>query len=72
MLRKNIEIVNQAIFLKECVFMGIYHEEEGNFLILRGDYIIREEDTVFLVSKPEYTKKGADVLTTVKSIGYQK
>ena len=52
--------------------MGIYHEEEGNFLILRGDYIIREEDTVFLVSKPEYTKKGADVLTTVKSIGYQK
>jgi trk system potassium uptake protein TrkA len=69
--KKIMEIVNQAIFPKECVFMGIYHEEDGNFLIPRGDYTIQEEDTVFLVSKPQYIKQAADVLTTVKSIGYQ-
>ncbi len=56
------EITSKPDFPKECVFMGIYHEEEGNFLIPRGDYAIRENDTVFLISKPQYIKWATDLL----------
>lgn len=69
---KIMEIASQPIFPRECVFMGIYHEEDGNFLIPRGDYVIQEDDTVFLISKPQYIKQATDVLTNVKSIGYQR
>ncbi len=60
--RKIMEITGQPDFPKECVFMGIYREEEENFLIPRGDYTIQGEDTVFLISKPQYIKWAADLL----------
>jgi trk system potassium uptake protein TrkA len=63
---KIMDITSLPTFPKECVFMGIYHEEDGNFLIPRGDYAIQEGDTVFLISKPEYIKKATDVLTRIK------
>ena len=60
------EITGRPDFPKECVFMGIYCGESGNFHIPRGDYVIREEDTVFLVSKPQYINLAAGILTKVK------
>jgi trk system potassium uptake protein TrkA len=60
--KKIVEITGQPDFPKECVFMGIYREDEGNFLIPRGNYAIQEDDTVFLISKPEYIKWATDLL----------
>ncbi|MBU7019039.1 MAG: TrkA family potassium uptake protein [Theionarchaea archaeon] len=59
------DITGLPIFPRECVFMGIYHEDDGSFLIPRGDYAIREEDTIFLISKPHYIEQATDVLTKV-------
>jgi trk system potassium uptake protein TrkA len=59
---KIVDITRQPDFPKECVFMGIYREDEGNFLIPRGDFTIRGEDTVFLISKPEYITWATDLL----------
>jgi len=63
---KIMEIAGRADFPKECVFMGIYREEDGTFAIPRGDYVIQEENTVFLVSKPQYIKQATDILTKPK------
>lgn len=60
--RKIMEITVQPEFPRECVFMGIYREEDGTFLIPRGDYAIREEDTIFLISKPEFIGNAANLL----------
>jgi trk system potassium uptake protein TrkA len=60
--RKIMEITGQPEFPRECVFMGIYREEDGTFLIPRGDYVIREEDTIFLISKPEFIGNAAGLL----------
>lgn len=62
---KIMEITGLPIFPKECVFMGIYHEDDGSFLIPRGDYAIKEDDTIFLISKPHYIEQATDVLTKV-------
>lgn len=59
---KIMDITGQPDFPKECVFMGIYREDEGNFLIPRGDYTIQGGDTVFLISKPEYISWATDLL----------
>jgi trk system potassium uptake protein TrkA len=59
------EITDEPKFPKECVFMGIYCEEDGNFLIPRGDYTIREGYTVFLISKPKDIKQATDIITRV-------
>jgi trk system potassium uptake protein TrkA len=64
--RRIMEIAGQPEFPRECVFMGIYREEDGTFLIPRGDYVIREEDTIFLISKPEFIGNAADLLTKRK------
>lgn len=62
---KIMEIANRPKFPKECVFMGVYCEKDDNFLIPRGNYTIREGDTVFLISKPQYIKEATDFLTKV-------
>lgn len=62
---KIMEITSQPKFPKECVFMGVYCEDDGSFLIPRGDYIIHEGNTVFLISKPQFIKEAIDMLTKV-------
>ncbi|MDH3963155.1 MAG: TrkA family potassium uptake protein, partial [Deltaproteobacteria bacterium] len=44
------EITEQRGFPKECVFVGIYHEDSDIFCIPRGDHDLKEWDTIFLVS----------------------
>lgn len=56
------EITQAKYFPKECVFMGIYRESEGDFMIPRGNHVLREGDIVFLVSKSQYIKKATDFL----------
>ncbi|KYK37006.1 MAG: TrkA family potassium uptake protein [Theionarchaea archaeon] len=60
------EITGESKFPQECVFMGIYREEEENFLIPRGDYALKENDTVFLISKPQYIHEATNILIKVK------
>ncbi|MDH3851277.1 MAG: TrkA family potassium uptake protein, partial [Deltaproteobacteria bacterium] len=42
------EITEQRGFPKECVFVGIYHEDSDIFCIPRGDHDLKEWDTIFL------------------------
>jgi Trk K+ transport system NAD-binding subunit len=58
-------ITEQRGFPKECVFVGIYHQDSDTFCIPRGDHDLREWDTVFLVSNRQYIKPATDFLTTV-------
>ncbi|MGM0508552.1 MAG: potassium channel family protein [Fusobacteriota bacterium] len=57
------DIASSSKFPKQCVFMGIYKETEDDFFIPRGEHIIDENDTVFLISKPLFIKKATDFLT---------
>lgn len=57
------DITRQKKFPQECVFTGVYREEEGEFIFPRGDYIIRGGDTVSLVSTSRYIKPATDFLT---------
>ena len=59
------DITSQPKFPKECVFMGIYCEDDDSFLIPRGDYVIYEGNTVFLISRPQFIKDAIDILTKV-------
>ena len=57
------EITEQKGFPKECVFVGIYHEDSDIFCIPRGDHDLKEWDTIFLVSNSQYIKPATDFLT---------
>ena len=57
------EITEQRDFPKECVFVGIYHEDSDIFCIPRGDHDLKEWDTVFLVSNSQYIKPATEFLT---------
>ena len=59
------EITEQAGFPKECVFVGIYHEDSDIFCIPRGDHDLKERDTVFLISNRQYIKPATDFLTGI-------
>jgi len=57
------EITEQKGFPKECVFVGIYHEDSDIFCIPRGDHDLKEWDKIFLVSNSQYIKPATDFLT---------
>lgn len=60
------EITAKRKFPKECGFVGIYKEEKGDFLIPRGNHVVEEDDTIFLVTKSQFIKQATDLLTRVK------
>ena len=60
------EIAQHKDFPTECVFMGIYDESDDTFLIPRGDYVLQEDHTVFLVSKSQFIKQATDFLRRTK------
>jgi Trk K+ transport system NAD-binding subunit len=61
---KKIKDIDQnKHFPQECVFIGLYREKEDNFLIPRGNNVIHENDTVFLLSNTEFIKQASDFLT---------
>lgn len=57
------DITEKRRFPKEVVFVGIYREDKGDFMIPRGSNVIEEGDTVFLISKSQYIKQATDFLT---------
>lgn len=57
------EIARHQKFPKECVFVGMYNEDEDDFIIPRGEHIIQESETVCLVSNSQHIKQVADFLT---------
>jgi trk system potassium uptake protein TrkA len=60
------EVGKNKDFPKECVFMGIYKEDEGDFSIPRGNHIFEAGDTVYLISKSQYIKEATDFLRRTK------
>jgi trk system potassium uptake protein TrkA len=60
------EIGQHRDFPTECVFLGIYRENEDEFFIPRGNHTILAKDNVFLVSKSQYIKAATDFLTNTK------
>jgi trk system potassium uptake protein TrkA len=58
------DIAEKRRFPKEVVFVGIYREENGDFLIPRGSNVMEEGDMVFLISKSQYIKQATDFLTS--------
>ncbi|MBS3741467.1 MAG: TrkA family potassium uptake protein [Candidatus Cloacimonetes bacterium] len=62
------EITSRKKFPVECNFMGIYkkEQEKADFYFPRGNYIIRKNDTVFLVTNSQFIKQASDFLTKKK------
>lgn len=60
------EITDKRRFPKDVVFVGIYREDGGDFLIPRGSNTIEEGDTVFLISKSQHMKQATDFLTKTR------
>lgn len=56
------EIARQDKFPDECVFMGVYNDKDDEFAITRGAHVLKEGDTVFLLSKSQFIKDAADFL----------
>jgi len=63
---KITEIAQKRNFPKECLFIGIYREEGGEFLIPRGSSTLQEGDTVFLLTKGQFIKRATDFLARTK------
>jgi trk system potassium uptake protein TrkA len=57
------EIAEDRRFPDECVFIGIYRDDTGDFQIPRGNHKIRDGDHLFLSSKSQFIKQATDVLT---------
>jgi trk system potassium uptake protein TrkA len=60
------EITQHKKFPGDCVFMGIYREEQDEFFIPRGEHEVKADDTVFLIAKKEYIDTVVDLLTQEK------
>ncbi len=60
------EIAQKKNFPKDCLLIGIYKEDKGEFLIPRGHHVIEEDDTVFLLSNSQFIKKATDFLTRMR------
>ncbi len=60
------EITEKRKFPRDVVFVGIYREEAGDFLIPRGSNTLEEDDTVFVISKSQDIKRATDFLTKTR------
>ena len=63
---KVAELAQQTKFPKECVFVGMYNEDEDDFIIPRGEHVFQEGETVCLVSNSQHIKQVTDFLTKAK------
>jgi trk system potassium uptake protein TrkA len=61
---KNVgDITKSAKFPQQCVFIAVYNEEVEELSFPRGDHVINEGDSVFLISPTGNVKAAADFLT---------
>jgi len=65
-------IAQHKKFPSECVFMGIYREQDDDFRIPRGNHSLKEGDTVFLSSKSQDIKEATDFLADTGAKGFLK
>ena len=56
-------IAKNSEFPSQCVFIAVYNHEAEELSFPRGDQIINEGDSVFLISPIEDVKKAVDFLT---------
>ena len=61
------EIANSAKFPSQCVFISVYDQEKEEISFPRGDHVINEGDSVFLVSTTDDVKEAADFLTASRN-----
>lgn len=59
------EIAQKKNSPSECLFIGLYKEEKGEFLIPRGSHVVDEGDMVFLLSRSQFIKRVTDFLTKI-------
>lgn len=59
------DIAGASDFPKESLFMGIYQEQNEKFQIPRGNYILAENDTVFVIAHAGDIQLIAKVLGTL-------
>ena len=60
------EIAALKSFPNDCVFVGIYRDSEGQYIIPRGDSVVQEGDLVFIISKDNHIHQAAEVLLSRK------
>lgn len=56
------DIADNSKFPRQCVFIAAYNQEAEELSFPRGDYVINEGDSVFLISPTENVKRAADFL----------
>jgi len=56
------DITQHKNFPENCTFLGVFKGEDEDFLIPRGNYVLCEGDTVFLVAPGEHIKQATDFL----------
>jgi len=56
------DITKNSKFPAQCVFIAVYNQAAEEISFPRGDHIINEGDSVFLISPTESVKKAADFL----------
>jgi Trk K+ transport system NAD-binding subunit len=59
------DITKNSKFPVQCVFIAVYDQEAEELSFPRGEQVIDEGDSVFLISPTEDVKKAADFLTNV-------
>jgi len=57
------DIVKSPKFPSRCVFIAVYNQEAEEISFPRGEHVINEGDSVFLISPSEDVKEAADFLT---------
>ncbi len=57
------EITSMRDFPDESVFMGTFSDEANDFVITRGNTVLKSGDMVFLISKSEHIDGAARILT---------
>lgn len=58
------EVAEASDFPKESLLMGIYREDDEEFQIPRGNYVLSEDDTVFVIAHAGDIQLIADALGT--------
>ena len=60
---KSVEaIVKNSKFPSQCVFIAVYDQKAEELSFPKGDHVINEGDSVFLISPTEDVKEAADFL----------
>ena len=66
------EIAQKKTFPKECIFIGIYRDRTGEYVIPRGESEFREGDTVFIILRKSDLSRIAALLTKKRFLGGSK